>query len=160
MIAGQEFSCTCYTGLYFVGNKKNIVFLAQIICFRKVSCIRHKYAGFALYRFNKETCNIFVSKCIFECSKVVVRNGYKTGSERPKSCIRIRIGRHGYNSYSAAMEITFTNNNLSFSIFNTFHLISPFTAKFQRSFISFSPRIHRKHLIIAKIFGNVFFVQT
>ena len=159
VVASQHLTRTGDTALHLVGHEQHVVLLTNIVAFLQVAIVRDINTSFTLNGLQQETSDFLtlLGQHLLQSIGVIVRDADETGSHRAIVGIRLWVITHGDDGNRAAMEVAFAANDLYLIVRDTFLDNTPTAGQLQACLVSFGARVHGQHLVVAKVFGNIFF---
>ncbi len=133
--------------------------VADVIAFLQIALVGDVHAGLALDRLDEETGNLVAVLLQHLLQRVGVVVGYadETGSHRAVVGIALRVVAHSDDGDGAAVEVAFAADNHNLVVLDAFLDDAPAAGQLQGCLVGLGTAVHRQHLLIAEIFGHVFF---
>ena len=126
-----------HTGLHFVGDEHEIVFVTPRAHLLEVVRRGHVHSTLALDRLKHHSAGLIVGRSLDRIDVVIV-NIYVTGSQRAPVVLIVRLAGGGHHTHRAAVEGIIGRNDLVGAVFLD---LAVFTGKFCDSFVGFGPRV-------------------
>ena len=133
VVAGEHFACAADAGLYLIGNKKDIVLVAEVIAGLEVAVRRDIYAGLSLDGLYQHCAHLvaFFFQDLAEGVNIVVGDLDEARCERPVLGIAVRIRRHCDDGDGPSVEVAVAHDDEGLVLRDALYLVTPAACKLQ-----------------------------